>query len=79
MILRLLSRRRMIDMVGPADLGSDNHDRVPGQARVRVFARSVLVQAEAERVAGWVEEHPDILLRLVFSQHRSEGERLSNR
>jgi len=38
----------MTDMGGgPADLGLDNHDGAPGQARVRAFARSVLVQAEA--------------------------------
>jgi hypothetical protein len=43
------------------------------------LVRSVLVSAEAERVAGWVEEHSDMLLRLVPSHRRSEGERLSDR
>lgn len=66
-------------MAGPADRSLDKSRSSTRAGARRAFARSVLVQAEAERVAGWVEEHPDILLRLVFSQRRSEGERLSSR
>ena len=49
--------------------------------RLDVAERSGLavVSAEAEGVPGWVEEHSDVLLRLVRSHRRSEGNRLGDR
>jgi hypothetical protein len=38
-----------------------------------------VVSAEAERVTGWVEEHSDVLLRLVRSHRCSEGNGLGDR
>lgn len=38
-----------------------------------------VVPAEAEGVTGWVEEHSDVLLRLVRSHRCSEGNGLGDR
>jgi hypothetical protein len=38
-----------------------------------------VVSAEAEGVTGWVEEHSDVLLRLVRSHRCSECNRLGDR
>ena len=41
--------------------------------------RLAVVSAEAEGVTGWVEEHADVLLRLVRSHRCSEGNGLGDR
>src|SRR5258705_8266043 len=47
--------------------------------RRRAPARSAVIAAEAEGVAGRVDEYPDIVLRLVSSDRGSEGDRLGYR
>jgi hypothetical protein len=41
------------------------YGRLPCPGSFSAAERSVLLSTEAERVTGWVEKHPDILLRLV--------------
>ena len=40
--------------------------------------KKAVVPAKAERVSGWIEEHSNILLRLVLSHGRSDGDRLGD-
>jgi hypothetical protein len=53
------------------------------RTKIRFFLLSgrglAVVSAEAEGVTGWVEEHSDVLLRLVRSHRCSEGNGLGDR
>jgi hypothetical protein len=49
------------------------------RALIWYVVRLVLVEAEAEWVAGGVKEHANVLLRLVLGDDRSEGGRFSDR
>src|SRR5580692_8039993 len=55
-------------------LGPRRHPALPMSGR-----GLAIVSAEAEGVTGWVEEHSDVLLRLVRSHRCSEGNGLGDR
>jgi hypothetical protein len=51
----------------------------PGVAPDESRRGLAVVSAEAEGVTGWVEKHPDVLLRLVRSHRCSKGNGLGDR